>query len=438
MYDLNSLQVRPPVPAAARLAKGSTMATASESIEPTAGRPVGCPVFHQDFSEPKPLGSHWALADRMREQGPLYFNTFAQGYWIFTRHDAVKDIYKNPEIFSSESITPWEPEPIYRLVPTQIDRPDHIKYRRILNPWFSPARMDEAEPLVRGICRRLVEETAPLGRTNFVDEFALRYPTEVFLAVIGIDLADADRFLVWVDDFFRGFGGDPNGQQAMAAALQGIRQYWVDALAERRDDPELREGDIVSYLLNVKYDDERPLTDEERLDMLTVLVLAGLDTTRAQLGYMWRHLALHPEDRRRLIDEPEIIPYAVEEVLRYYTMIFGDGRKVTQDIEFHGAQLKKGDMVYGLVSAANRDPRVWERADEYVIDRKKNNHFGFASGPHRCLGMHLARREMQVAVEEWLRVIPDFRLATDGEIMERGGGAMTAPLDLPLEWEVAS
>jgi cytochrome P450 len=414
------------------------VATVRQTTEPTAERPVGCPVFHQDFSEPQPLGSYGALADRLREQGPLYFNTFAQGYWIFTRHDAVKDIYKNPEIFSSESITPWEPQPIYRLVPTQIDRPDHIKYRRILNPWFSPARMDDAEPMVRAICRRLVEEIAPQGRTNFVKEFALRYPTEVFLAVTGIDLSHADRFLVWVEDFFRGFGGDPEGQQAMASALASIRQYWIDAVAERRAEAEPREGDIVSYLLQARYDDERPLTDEELLDMLTVLVLAGLDTTRAQLGYMFRHLALHPEHRRMLIADPELAPYAVEEVLRYYTMIFGDGRKVTQDIEFHGAQLKKGDMVYGLVSAANRDPRAWERANEYVIDRRKNNHFGFASGPHRCLGMHLARREMQVAVQEWLRVIPDFRLANDTVIMERGGGAMTAPLDLPLEWEVAS
>jgi cytochrome P450 len=412
--------------------------TASESIEATADREVRCPVFHQDFSEEKPLGSYWALADRLREQGPLYFNSFAQGYWIFTRHDAVKDIYKNPEIFSSESITPWDPEPIYRFVPTQIDPPKHIKYRRILNPWFSPRQMDAAEPMIRGICRRLVEETAPLGRSNFVQEFALRYPTEAFLGVIGIDLAHADRFLFLVEDFFRGFGGDVEGQQGMADALRSIRQYWVDALAERRNDPSPREGDLASYLLNATYDDERPLTDEERLDMLTVLVLAGLDTTRAQLGYMFRHLAMHPEDRRRLLDEPELIPSAVEEVLRFYTMIFGDGRKVTRDLEFHGAQLRKGDMVYGLVSAANRDPRVYERANEYVIDRKKNHHFGFASGPHRCLGLHLARREMQVAVEEWLRAIPDFWLATGSVIMERGGGAMTAPLDLPLEWEPAS
>jgi cytochrome P450 len=153
---------------------------------------------------------------------------------------------------------------------------------------------------------------------------------------------------------------------------------------------------------------------------------------------MFRHLATHPEHRRRLIDEPERIPSAVEEVLRYYTIIFGDGRKVTRDTEFHGVQLKQGDMVYALVSGANRDPRAYEHADEFVIDRKRNHHMGFANGPHRCLGAHLARRVLQLAVEEWLRAIPDFRIATDEELRERGGGAMMTLTSLPLVWEVTS
>src|ERR671925_1271165 len=161
------------------------MTTASQAVEPSGDRHVGCPVFHQDFSEPQPLGCHWALADRLREQGPVFFNSFAQGYWIFTRYDAVRDIYKTPELFSSESITPWEPNPIYRFVPTQIDAPDHIKYRRIVNPWFSPRAIDAAEERLRALCRGLVEEVAPKGECDFVTGFALRFPTEGFLSVIG-------------------------------------------------------------------------------------------------------------------------------------------------------------------------------------------------------------------------------------------------------------
>src|SRR6202008_1965395 len=206
--------------------------------------------------------------------------------------------------------------------------------------------------------------------------------------------------------------------------------YWSVALDERRGEPAPREGDLASHILPSTFDD-RPLTDAEMLDMLTVLVLAGLDTTRAELGYMFKHLAAHPEHRRMLIDQPELIPSAVEEVLRYYTIIFGDGRKVTRDVEFHGASLKKGDMVYGLVSGANRDPRAYERAGEFLVDRKPTRHFGFAAGPHRCLGAHLARREMQIGLEEWLRVIPDFRVATDGGMAARGGGSLEDVGQLP-------
>jgi cytochrome P450 len=355
---------------------------------------------------------------------------------VFTTYDAVRDIYKHPEIFSSASITPWEPDPIYRFIPTQIDPPNHIRYRRVLNKWFSPAKMDAAEPVIREICTRLVAETAPLGACDFVNEWALRYPTEGFLAVIGAPLEDADKFLTWVADFFAGFGGDPAGLERMIAATNGIKQYYADFADERRGEAEPRDGDLCSYLMHVTLDDGGSLTDEEVNDMLFVLTLAGLDTTRAELGYMFHHLANHPEDRKRLIDEPEIIPYAVEETLRLFTIIFGDGRKVTTDTEFHGVELKKGDMVYGLVSAANRDPSVYDRAEEFVVDRQKNHHFGFASGPHRCLGMHLARREMAVGVEEWLRVIPAFRLETEDELLERGGASMMALDHLRLTWEV--
>jgi cytochrome P450 len=182
--------------------------------------------------------------------------------------------------------------------------------------------------------------------------------------------------------------------------------------------------------------DGRPLGDTELLDMLVVLVLAGLDTTQASLGFLFRHLALHPEHRRQLVERPELIPSAVEESLRLYTIIFSDGRKVKADTEFYGVKLKKGDMVCGLVAGANRDPQVYDRAGEYVIDRTGNHHLGFAGGPHRCLGAHLARREMQIVVEEWLAVMPDFHLATDdGALVERGGGAMLALYSLPLAWD---
>jgi cytochrome P450 len=413
------------------------MATADldRPAAPNVDKGAGCPVIHADYSEPMEAGSYLRLGDEMRRQSPAFFNEFAQGYWIFTRHDAVQDVYKREDLFSSESITAWEPEPHYRFIPTQVDSPDHRKYRRIVNPWFSPRRMEEADGMVRAICRTHIARLAPTGRCDFVAEFALQYATEVFLTTIGADTAMTDQFVTWVEDFFRGFGGAPGSEEPMLAALAAIRSYWEELLEDRRADPEPREGDLASHLLHAKFD-ERPLTDAEILDMLVVLVLAGLDTTRATLGYIFKHLAEHPEHRRRLVDEPELAPYFVEETVRYYPIIFGNSRKVLRDAEFHGVQLKKGDMVYALVGGANRDPRFHERAGEFVIDRKKNNHFGFAGGPHRCLGMHLARRELQVAVEEWLRAIPDFTIDTYGPLMERGGGSMACLSALPLAWEV--
>ena len=404
---------------------------------PEEGRRGGCPVVHLDFSTAKEAGCYWAQAEELREEAPAYYNDFGSGYWIFTRHDAVRDIYKTPELFSSESITPWEPEPAYRFIPTQVDPPDHVKYRKILNPWFSPKAVEEAEPRMRELCRGLVAEIAPRGECEFIGDLALLYPTAVFLSFVGVPVSEADRFVAFVDDFFAGFSGDPEKLPGMAAALQGIRDYWEVALAERREDPSPREGDLAGYLMQATFED-RPLTDTEILDMLQVLVLAGLDTTRGQLGYMFRHLADHPEHRQRLIAEPELIPNAVEEALRYYTIIFGDGRKVTRDTEFHGVPLKQGEMVYGLVAGANRDPRHYERAGEYLIDRERIHHMGFANGPHRCLGAHLARKEMQVVVSEWLAQIPDFEAAPSDPLVERGGGAMLSLAELPLRWEAGA
>jgi cytochrome P450 len=403
-----------------------------------AGRvPSGCPVIHLDASPPLEAGSHWKKANELRETSPAFFNTHAQGYWVFTRYDEVREMYQHPEIFSSESITPWDPEPAYRFVPTQIDPPEHAKYRQLISNWFAPNAVKRIAPQAHELGQRLVADLAPKGACDFIADFAMRLPTEIFLTIIGVPHADADLFVPWVEDFFAGFGGDLAQQEAMGAALGGIRQYWVDVLEARRGESAPREHDFVSLLMHSQIDDA-PLGDDLILDILTVLVLAGLDTTRGQLGYLFRHLAENPGDRQRLIAEPALIPSAVEESLRLYTIVFGDGRKVAQDTEFHGCPLSKGDMVYGLVSGANRDPRVYDRPDEFVVDRKANNHLGFAGGPHRCLGAHLARMVMQVAVEEWLKVIPDFGVATATPLMERGGGAMMTLLTLPLAWEVRS
>src|SRR6476659_4023706 len=178
----------------------------ASTISQVQGEEVtGCPVMHQDFSTTRSAGDYWSLANELRESCPHFYNKYSGGgYWVFTRHEAVKDIYKTPEIFSSESITPWEPNPIYRFVPTQVDAPDHIKYRRILNPWFSPKAMEAAAPMMRAICRGLIAPLLPTGECDFIEVFALVFPTSVFLTVIVVPMSPTEMFTKWVDAFFGG------------------------------------------------------------------------------------------------------------------------------------------------------------------------------------------------------------------------------------------
>src|SRR5690349_22412188 len=150
---------------------------ASDDQDVVARATGKCPVIHLDVSTPLEVGSYWQKADELREDGPAFFNSIGQGYWIFTRYEQVRDMYQHPEIFSSESITPWEPDPGYRFVPTQVDAPDHIKYRRILNPWFSPKAMEAAAPMMRELCKGFIEPLVPKGRCDFIADFALLYPT---------------------------------------------------------------------------------------------------------------------------------------------------------------------------------------------------------------------------------------------------------------------
>ena len=221
-------------------------------------------------------------------------------------------------------------------------------------------------PQAHEIGKRLVAELAAKGECDFVTDFAMRLPTEIFLTIIGVPGSDADLFVPWVEDFFAGFGGDLEQQQAMGAALGGIRQYWVDVLEARRGEP--LPGERLRLAADAQHRGRRAARrrpdpghpDRARAGRAWTPPAGSSDTSSAT----WRRTR---RTDSRLIAEPELIPSAVEESLRLYTIIFGDGRKVAQDTEFHGCPLRKGDMVYGLVSGANRDPRVYDQPDEFIV-----------------------------------------------------------------------
>jgi cytochrome P450 len=403
----------------------------TDTVLPTVeGEKDGWPVIHYDFGARRRLHGFHRELDELRERSPFYWSTYGPvGFWMIMRYDEVREAYQRYEVFSSDSIDPLDPDPAYRFIPTLVNPPDHVKYRQVLNSWFSPAAVERITPTARSICAADIDRIVGSGSCDFIADFALLYPTEVFLGILGLPVEDAELFVPLVDRFFVHFYGEDKAPIAdIAGSIQG---YFTEVLADRRKNPRDPSVDFVSYLLNATVFD-RPLSEQELLDICFVLVLAGLDTTRGQSGYLWHHLATHDDDRRRIAADPGLGKGAIEETLRLYTIIIGDGRKIAQDCDFHGVPLKQGQMAWLSVAGANRDPRVFEDPTTFKIDRYGNKHLGFAGGPHRCLGAHLARQEMAIALEEWHRRIPDYRLG-EAPVYERGG--MLTLFSLPLEWD---
>ena len=399
---------------------------------------AGCPVVNHQIAMPREAGFYHRSASEFRDGGPIWINTLSQGFWMLTTHELVREMYHRPDIFTSDSITPQDPNPAYKMIPTNINPPDHKKYRDIIDPWFTPRVVRNREGDVRRIARRIVEEFAPTGHADVVQQFCMRLPTEVFLYWMGLPTEDHKIIVPWVETFFRGFSGEEalergDGEQPlMWAAIGNIAGYIDDIIADRKVHPRDPEVDFFTYLAQSAIDD-RPLTDEEIQGFALLLVIAGLDTTRAQLGWLLLHLATHPDDRRRVVAQPAIIPSAVEESLRLHAMIYGNGRKVGRDIDFHGVHLKAGDMVFGLNTAANRDPKLFPDPDTFVIDRQIKTQIGFAEGPHKCAGNHLARVELRIGMEEFHRLIPEYEIEPGAVLTERG--LELSLHSLPLVWK---
>jgi cytochrome P450 len=390
-----------------------------------------CPIVDNDYRLDRPALWHYANLNELREGAPAYWNTENGGYWMITRHAEIREGLQNHAVFTNDVLNPLsQREGHMPLLPQMLNPPEHVKYRHILNPWFSPGAVDRIERAARERCAMLVDELVEKRSVDFVSEFGIVYPTEVFLAFLGLPVEHGALFLPWVETIFTGFfGGDP-AQQALA--ISNARSYFEDVTADREKQPRDPRSDFVSHLLRAEVDDH-PLPRDEVVTICVTLMLAGLDTTRSQLGYIFHHLATHDADRHRLLDQPGLIPSAVEEFIRLYSLILTSGRYVAEDIDFHGCPMKKGDVVWLGLSSANRDPRVFPDPDAFIPDRQPNPHLAFAAGAHRCLGAHLARKELVIAMGEWHKRIPHYRLATDEPLMERGG--QLTLLHLPLAWD---
>jgi cytochrome P450 len=286
------------------------------------------------------------------------------------------------------------------------------------------------EPLVLSRCTELIDELAPKGECDLVSEFAIRFPTDMFLATLNLPVSDGEEFLVSVEKIFKAFAGQ--GMEEAGRAVEWMEGYFGRAIDLRSENPQDTETDFISRML-VSSLDGIPISRQEIITICLTLMTAGLDTTRSALGFIFHHLAQDDDLRHRLTAEPELWPKAVEEFIRLYPLVYQDGRLVKQDIDFHGLQLRKGDIVWLGLGSANHDPKKFAEPRSFDMGRDHlNHHLAFGAGIHRCLGMHLARHELVIAVTEWHKRIPDYTLASGRALYERG--AQLTINELPLRW----
>ncbi len=380
--------------------------------------------------QPGPAGAHFTAIDRLRERHRWFWNDFAQGYWVLTRFDDIREAFQTPEVFSNHSIVATDPDPKYRFLPSYTDPPQHMKYRKLLNRWFSPAAVERVRPELRQLSARIVDDVVGAGKCDFLTAYGDRYPSEVVTVMMGLPIETAPFFVECAHKISGGVSS-PGDRSGPVAAMDDIKRFYADVMADRRRSPRDPDTDLVTSLLQGTIDD-RVLDDEEILDICMTLSFGGIDTTKGVLGWSLWHLATHDDDRRWVVEDPSIIPIAVEELLRAYPIV-NMARKVRGDTEFHGCPMKKGDMVLLTIQAATRDPEVFSEPEVVRLDRSPNRHIAFGASEHRCLGSHLARAELQISLEEWHRRIPEYRVASGAEIVSKG----THMQELPLVWTPA-
>jgi cytochrome P450 len=384
-------------------------------------------------SDRRLLAGNWEEWNRLREESPAFVSDIAPGYniWYLLRYEDNVTALQDWGLFSSGT-TRHLPDGGRRMLPTDVDPPEHTKYRRVLSPHFAPNAVRAWEGEIRATCAALIEDFRGTGRVDFVRDFAQRLPTTIFLRLMGLPLDRASQFIERAHRLMATPSEqDPEGT-ARHQALREINADLREVIDARRRVPQ---DDLISRLLDERIDGS-PLSDDDLLALGLLLYLAGLDTVANLLTYAFRHLARDRGLRVTLASSPERVPEAVEEFLRLYSIVSA-ARVVTRDAEFAGCPMKRGDRIVYSTAAADRDPRQFPDPDTFDLNRTPNRHIAFGVGPHRCVGSHLARLELRVALEEWLQRIPDFEIPEGSEWVQYIG-PVAGLSALPLSWPIGA
>ena len=382
-----------------------------------------------DVLDPAYVRDPFPIWDELRERCPIAHTERWGGSWLPTTYAGVTAIARDVERFSSREVgvIPAADGADDGILPAGVppisaDPPEHTWTRRLLLPWFSPNRVLDYEIYTRELCRGLVAGFADAGRVDAAVDYAQQIPVRVIGLVLGVPEELSDTFTGWVRDVLE-FAHDEERRTRSRNAAVG---YFLGEMEARRGGDG---DDLISVLLRTEVNGE-PVPDGHILGTVALTLVAGVDTTWSAIGSALWHLATHPEDRRRLVAEPDLMPTAIEELLRAYSPVTM-ARIVTEDTEVAGCPMHAGDRIIMNFPAANRDPVAFPDADTVQIDRLLNRHVAFGAGIHRCAGSNLARMEMRVAVEEWLARIPEFSLDPAGEVTW-AGGQVRGPRNIPV------
>jgi cytochrome P450 len=385
-----------------------------------------------DHADPAYNQNAHQIWDQLRGTCPVAHTDRYGGAWLPVTHADVSAVARDTDHFSSEGAVlanrPPREEwvslaPIGAAPPITSDPPFHADARRLLLPAFSPQVVAEWEPEIRRLCNELIDNMGDIDTVDAAVQYAQNIPVYVIARMLGLPLEDSDYFRETVHMVLEEIGAEFGERQG---AFEKLDAYLSMHVQDHIDNPK---DDLIGFLLNAKIYDQ-PLSPQHVVGTIILLMVAGIDTTWSSIGSSIWHLAQHPSDLQRMVNEPELLPTAIEELLRMYAPVTM-ARIVSQDAEIGGCPVKRGESVLLPFPAANRDPEVFPDADKVIIDREENRHVAFGLGIHRCLGSNLARLELRVAVQVFIQRFPKFELA-DPSTVTWSLGQVRGPRKLPV------